>query len=90
MYLDEAAEARISLKPGGGSASLKLGNLGNLGRCLAPLDLANLMGAYDLVYTPKIWTATDERNLQLTESAAEVSKLCLIPALLRGFGHSAV
>jgi hypothetical protein len=79
VHLDEAAEARISLKPGGGSASLKLGNLGNLGRCLAPLDLANLMGGYDLVCTPKIWTATDERNLKVTESAAEV-RLCLIPA----------
>jgi hypothetical protein len=94
VYLDasEAAEARISLKPGGGSASLKLGNLGNLGRCLALRDLANLMGGYDLVYTPKIWTLMDERNLKLTESAAEVSKLCLclIPASLRGFGHSAV
>jgi hypothetical protein len=48
------------------------------------------MGAYDLVCTPKIWTATDERNLKLTESAAEVSKLCLIPASPHAFGHFAV
>jgi hypothetical protein len=79
VHLDEAAEARISLNPGGGSASLKVGNLGNLGRFLAARDLANLMGGYDLVYTPKIWTLMDERSLKLTESAAEV-RLCLIPA----------
>jgi hypothetical protein len=89
VHLDEAAEARISLKPGGGSASLKLGNLGNLGRFLAARDLANLMGTYDLVYTPKIWTAKDERSLKLTESA-EVSKLAPIIPHRLAFGHSAV
>ena len=86
MHLDEAAEARSSLKPSGGSASLKLGNRG---RCLAPRDMANLMGTYALMYTPKIWSATDERNLKLTESEAEVSELAPCPHRL-AFGHSAV
>jgi hypothetical protein len=86
VHLDEAAEARSSLKPGGGSASLKLGNRGH---CLAPRDLASMMGTYDLMYTPKIWTMTDERNLILTESAAEVSELAPSPHHL-AFGHSAV
>ena len=63
MHLDEAAEVQISLKPGGGLASLKLGNRG----------LASMMDTYSLMYTPKIWTMTDERNLKLAESAAEVS-----------------
>ncbi len=72
MHLDEAAEVRSSLKPGGGSASLKLGNRA----CwLAPRDMASMMGTYDLMYTPNIWTITDERSLRLTESAAEVSEL---------------
>jgi hypothetical protein len=70
VHLDEAAEARSSLKPSGGSASLQLGNRG---RCLAPRGMANITGTFDLMYTPKIWTMTDERNLKLAESAAEVS-----------------
>jgi hypothetical protein len=86
VHLDEAAEARISLKPSGGSASLKLGDRA---RCLAPRDMASMMGTYDLMYTPNIWTITDERNLKLTESAAEVSELAPPPHRL-AFGHSAI
>jgi hypothetical protein len=86
VHPDEAAEARISLKPGGGSASLKLGSRG---RCLAPRDMASMMGTYDLMYTPKIWTVTDERSLKLTESAGEVSELAPSPHRL-AFGHSAI
>jgi hypothetical protein len=86
VHLDEAAEVQSSLKPGGGSASLKLGDRA---RCLAPRDMASMMGTYDLMYTPKIWTATDERSLRLTESA-EVSKLAPIIPHRLAFGHSAV
>ncbi len=67
MHLDEAAEVQSSLKPGGGLASLKLGNRG-----LGSQGLATMMDTFDLMYTPKIWTAKDERSLKLTESAAEV------------------
>jgi hypothetical protein len=84
VHLDEAAEVQSSLKPGGGFASLKLGNRG-----LGPQGLANMMGTYDLMYTPKIWSATDERSLRLTESAAEVSEFAPSPHRL-AFGHSAV
>ncbi len=72
VHLDEAVEkVQSSLKPGGGSASLKLGNRA---RCLAPRDMASMMDTYNLMYMPKIWTATDESNLRLMESA-EVSEL---------------
>jgi hypothetical protein len=64
VHLDEAAEARSSLEPGGGSASLELGNRG-----LGSQGLARMMDTYDLMYTPKIWTAKDERSLKLTESS---------------------
>jgi len=84
VHLDAAAEARNS--ESGGPASLKLGSRG---RCLAPRDMATMMGTYDLMYTPKIWSATDERSLKLTESAAEVSELAPSPHRL-AFGHSAV
>jgi hypothetical protein len=77
VHLDEAAEARISLKPSRGSASLKLGNRG----------LASMMDTYNLMCTPGIWTATYERNLKLTESA-EVSKLAPIIPHRLAFGHS--
>jgi hypothetical protein len=79
VHLDEAAEARSSLKPGGGSASLKLGNHG----------LASMMDTYNWMYTPKIWTATDERSLKLTESAGVSEHAAIIPHRL-AFGHSAV
>ena len=85
VHLDDAAEVQSWLKPGGGSASLKLGNRD---RCFAQRDLASLMGTYDLMYTPKIWTITDERSLRLTESA-EVSELAPPPHRL-AFGHSAM
>ncbi len=84
MHLDEAAEARSSLKPGGGSASLKLGNRG-----LGPQGLASMMETYNLMYTPKLWTIMDERSLRLTESS-EVSKLAPIIPHRLAFGHSAV
>jgi hypothetical protein len=67
--LEEAVEPRSSLKPGGSAANLKLGDSG-----LGLRDLARLRYTYELMYTPKIWTATDERRLKLTDSA-EVSKL---------------
>jgi hypothetical protein len=38
-------------------------------------DMANLKDSYNLMYAPKIWTAADERNLNLTVESAEVSKL---------------
>jgi hypothetical protein len=67
--LDEANETMSSLKPGSGPSSLTLGK-----RRLGALDMTKLRDTYDLMYTPTIWTARDERNLRLTESA-EVSKL---------------
>ena len=86
VHLDEAGEVRSSLKPGGGSASLKLGNRA---RCFAQRDLASMMGTYALMYAPKLWTIMDERNLKQTESAAEVSELAPPPHRL-AFGHSAI
>ncbi len=82
VHREEAVETSSSLKPGGGLASLRLGNRA---RCFAQRDLASMMGTYDLMYTPKLWTATDERSLKLTESAG-VSKLapilrCPAPAI---------
>jgi hypothetical protein len=85
VHLDEAAEVQSSLKPGGGSASLKLGDRA---RCLAPRDMASMMGTYDLMYTPNIWTIADERSLRLTESAG-VSELAPPPHRL-AFRHSAI
>ena len=64
VHLDEAAEVQSSLKPGGGLASLKLGNRG-----LGSQGLASMMDTYKLMYTPKIWSAKDERSLKLTESS---------------------
>jgi hypothetical protein len=58
--LEEAASTRSALKPG------------NCG--LALRDMLELRDSYDLIYTPKIWTARDERNLNPTASA-EVSEL---------------
>jgi hypothetical protein len=79
VHLDAAAEVQSSLKPGGGLASLKLGNR----------SLVRMMETYDLMYTPKMWTATDERSLRRTESY-EVSKLApIIPHRLAS-GLSAV
>ena len=84
--LDEANETMSSLKPGSGQSSLKPGNCR-----LGARDMAKLRDTYDLMYTPTIWTARDERNLRLSESA-EVSKLdpspiqCDCPT----FGHAAV
>jgi hypothetical protein len=69
VHLEKVVEPRSSLKPGGSVANLKLGDCG-----LALRDLARLRDTYELMYTPKIWTATDERSLKLTESA-KVSKL---------------
>jgi hypothetical protein len=71
VHREEAVETSSSLKPGGGLASLRLGNRA---RFFAQRDLASMMGTYDLMYTPKLWTATDERSLKLTESAG-VSEL---------------
>ena len=65
-HLEEAASTRSSLKPG------------NCG--LALRDMLELRDSYDLIYTPKIWTARDERNLNLTASA-EVSELVPCPNL---------
>ena len=59
-HLEEAASTRSSVKPG------------NCG--LALRDMLELRDSYDLIYAPKIWTVTDERNLKLMESA-EVSEL---------------
>ena len=69
VHLEAAVEPRSPLKPGAGAAKLKLGNRGRGLR-----DMARLRDTHDLMYTPKIWSATDERSLKLTESA-EVSKL---------------
>jgi hypothetical protein len=68
-HLEEADETSGSSKPSDGSASLKLGNRGYGLR-----DMAELRDTYNLMYAPKIWTETDESNLNLAESA-EVSKL---------------
>ena len=69
VHLEEAVEPRSSLKPGGGAANLKLGDCG-----LRLRDMAKLRDTYDLMYTPNIWTVTDERSLNLAESG-EVRKL---------------
>jgi hypothetical protein len=60
-----------SSKPSDGSASLKLGNRGHGLRD----NLANLRDTYNLMYALEIWTATDERNLNLAVESAKVSKL---------------
>jgi hypothetical protein len=70
VHLEEAVETSGSSEPIDGSVSFKLGNCG-----LGLRDMAKLRDTYNLMYEPKIWTATDERNLNLTVESAEVSKL---------------
>jgi hypothetical protein len=62
---------RSPARPFDGSASLKLGNRGYGLRD----NLANLRDTYDLMYAPEVWSATDERNVNLAVESAEVSKL---------------